>query len=78
MSFNKTLPWSTCGNVWNTDSCVSHTSTSTNNNSTNGTYETLYNVGSTISSIMNDVDNNGTVLVKQTVKRTSPSEEFWE
>lgn len=72
-SFSRVLPWSTCGNSWNTDRCVTqHDNVQTNHslfnyttNSTDGLYEEMEPV-------------NITYTLNETVKYRSSSEEYWE
>lgn len=64
MSFSPVLPWSTCDNEWNTDSCVLRNRSLVNETSTlsPSTQATTLVVGNTVSD----------------VRKTTPSEEFWQ
>ncbi|CAI9734865.1 sodium- and chloride-dependent glycine transporter 1-like [Octopus vulgaris] len=68
MSFRSTLPWSTCGNSWNTKYCVEddHNNASALNGTSNenGTYSIFQNVS--VAQVFNHS------------MRVSASEEYWE
>ncbi|CAH1777693.1 unnamed protein product [Owenia fusiformis] len=77
-SFTWTLPWSTCGNSWNTPQC---SLIGQANTTSNGTVDyllknfTAYKIGNINVSV--DVAENGSTLVNTTLRRVSPSEEYW-
>ncbi|XP_058457561.1 sodium-dependent serotonin transporter [Malaya genurostris] len=81
-SFNSELPWTKCGNVWNTDACTPVTAMAANNTTVlnittttagfiNGTTEFLGNMTTTLASSL-----VGGVEVEMV--RTSPAREFFE
>lgn len=68
MSFRAVLPWSTCGNDWNTENCVDGSERPVTNSSLgNYTVDTISNISRVI------IAANGTASAK-----TNPSEEYWE
>ncbi|XP_069130755.1 sodium- and chloride-dependent glycine transporter 1-like isoform X2 [Argopecten irradians] len=68
MSFRAVLPWSTCGNDWNTENCVDGSERPVTNSSLgNYTVDTISNISRVI------IAANGTAPAK-----TNPSEEYWE
>lgn len=64
MSFNKVLPWSTCDNWWNTDACALKAHASPSN--------------MTLPMNMTGVTSTILTTTVDSLKKTSPSEEFWE
>lgn len=60
-SMTPVLPWAYCNNPWNTPDCAGVLDAS---NLTNG-------------SRPNDLSGNFSHLLNHTLKRTSPSEEYW-
>ena len=85
-SFTSVLPWSTCGNEWNTANCVEFT-TATNSTGENvnrtianstGVNATLGNatVLPTIMANMSNVSTTPTALAK--AAKVSASVEYWE
>lgn len=82
-SFSTELPWTKCGNPWNTDACMPVTSLANASSGTlatlvgsnvslavNGTIGLLGNVSSTVISVGN--------VVGEDIVRTSPAREFFE
>ncbi|EAT42921.1 AAEL005581-PA [Aedes aegypti] len=82
-SFSTELPWTKCGNPWNTDACMPVTSLANASSATlatlvgsnvslavNGTIGLLGNVSSTVISVGN--------VVGEDIVRTSPAREFFE
>ncbi|XP_010885633.1 sodium- and chloride-dependent GABA transporter 2 [Esox lucius] len=63
-SFQSPLPWSTCDNYWNTENCHSYV----NFNLSDSDWSFLYN---------QTEDNNDYVFSNESLKITSPEEEFW-
>lgn len=66
MSLRSVLPWSTCGNDWNTENCYLQDDNKLNmTDMTNGTNSMV-------------AGNIAKALCNLTVIRKTPSEEFWE
>lgn len=88
-SFFPTLPWSSCSNEWNTDSCYERFGNTTNSTSTRNTgtvYEgfrnvanetSFRNVTNTLGLNITAVDNGAMLNTSGILSKTS-SEEFWE
>jgi SNF family Na+-dependent transporter len=71
-SLHTVLPWSTCDNEWNTPSCSMHGIVEVNETfNTNATLNGTFNGTLTYTESYPNATN-------VTLKRTSPSEEFWE
>ncbi|XP_067683688.1 sodium-dependent proline transporter-like [Haliotis asinina] len=71
-SFTSSLPWTSCGNDWNTDDCsLNHPLTSCKEQGTRYSNGTCYTDG-TYSGVWNN-----SLFTKAGLKRTSPSEEYW-
>ncbi|XP_069125073.1 sodium- and chloride-dependent glycine transporter 2-like isoform X2 [Argopecten irradians] len=74
-SFYSPLPWSTCGNEWNTPDCFSFTETA-NGNSSLGNITFATNVSNVINTtFMSDIANTTAAMIKQ---GHSSEEEFWQ
>ncbi|XP_071984703.1 sodium- and chloride-dependent glycine transporter 1 isoform X2 [Engystomops pustulosus] len=63
MSMSRVLPWTYCNNPWNTENCAGVLSPSSNSS---------FNLSAPLHQAL-----NMSVLLNQTTKRTSPSEEYW-
>ncbi|XP_045214812.2 sodium- and chloride-dependent glycine transporter 1-like [Mercenaria mercenaria] len=77
-SFNSQLPWTTCGNWWNTENCKEReffTTSGVNNSITVNTTSLPYNISSntTSASLPYNVSSNMTL----SSMFTSPANEFW-
>ena len=70
MSLRAVVPWATCGNPWNTPACSLVTKGLTN--------ESLYNTTTERPMLQNVTSDVVEMLMNGTMKRKSPSEEFWE
>ena len=71
-SFRGVLPWARCDNEWNTDSCIFHVRGNESELAMgNATDESTVGATTTMATTM-------TEAVNSTIKRTTPSEEFWE
>ncbi|XP_033742755.1 sodium- and chloride-dependent glycine transporter 1-like isoform X1 [Pecten maximus] len=71
MSFRAVLPWSSCGNDWNTENCVDGSERVVINSTlSNYTVSTMSNISSHI------ITANGSLTLGSA--KTSPSEEYWE
>ena len=78
MSFNTVLPWSSCDNSWNTDSCYLRTRNTTNI-STTDVNTTMYHAFELNTTAVTDTDINIPYeIVKNISSRRTPTEEFWE
>ena len=87
MSFRAVLPWSQCGNEWNTEHCVSDVGGIHGKSSPSSS---LFNVSSYNGSLVNgsmiqtglyNISLNGTSLLNETLAKSlkkSASEEYWE
>ncbi|KAL4230415.1 hypothetical protein ACF0H5_010797 [Mactra antiquata] len=88
MSFRAVLPWSTCGNWWNTENCmdVENSVSMVGNQSSVATNVTRMSVMngtsllSNASSMLNYtmIGDNNTVISSNKINYISSSEEFWE
>ena len=73
MSIRSVLPWSTCGNDWNTENCYL-----LDDNKTSST-KILLNMTTMTNENNNMVaEHIAKTLSNLTVNRKTPSEEFWE
>jgi len=75
MSFRTVLPWSTCGNEWNTPYCVDDSMRNAAVNSTIGNYSHLNNISQIIFVNSTHTFFNGSFIL-ETAKK-SASEEYW-
>ncbi|KAJ7380044.1 hypothetical protein OS493_010751 [Desmophyllum pertusum] len=74
-SFTSELPWSRCGNEWNTPNCVDYT-TSAVNSAVNSSSVNTSMVNTTISTIMANMSTVPTAIASAV--KVSASEEYWE
>ena len=72
-SFYPILPWTGCDNEWNTDACIFHARENVSDVYVNGNGTenvTLPGMEQTVTEM--------TTMMNESMKRTTPSEEFWE
>ncbi|KAL4221042.1 hypothetical protein ACF0H5_019304 [Mactra antiquata] len=81
MSFSAKLPWSHCGNTWNTEACYSRvTFYSDDANTTLNSSNVLADVGYNSSNV-STLGNNSSIMANGSlneVERKTATEEFWE
>lgn len=77
-SFTSELPWSRCGNEWNTPNCVDYlTSSATEKGTVNSSYVNASMANNTlIPTVMSNLSTVPTAVA--TAAKVSASEEYWE
>ena len=78
MSFRAILPWSTCGNWWNTEACSVSAKMAGNESLLATINGTLVAYDDYKYNLTSDVVNNITNASLEAAKRVSPSEEYWQ
>lgn len=76
-SFTSELPWSRCGNEWNTPNCVDYISSAAEKSTVNSSYVNRSMANTTvIPTMMANMSTVPTAIAK--VAKVSASEEYWE
>ena len=78
MSFNTVLPWSSCDNSWNTDSCYLRIRNATNITTTDLNTTMDHTFGLNTTAVTDAEINIPYEIVKNISSRRTPTEEFWE
>lgn len=81
MSFRAVLPWSTCGNWWNTDKCLDvegKVGMASNDSLAGNSSALMYNASNTVNYTVLTIGNATGLVVQNKSDWISSSEEFWE